>query len=189
MRKQSPPRSSPRRPRAKAHDPPARREASSRTGGRSRSARDADALRQRLPAENHFVDGVAEHSLSRNACDRLGGRVPKPNHSLCVDEEHAVGDIAEHLGQLVRALRLPDIAERSRSRLRHGQQRAQAGRCRRARSRAGPARRPPARRRFFPRRSSAPRSASGSLHDLVENHRPRAQRRDRLPDVRGRRVG
>ncbi len=78
-----------------------------RTSGRSRSARDADGLRERLPAENHFLDGAAEHSLGRNACDRLSGRVPKPNHSLCVDEEDAVGDIAEHPGSLSALLGFP----------------------------------------------------------------------------------
>ena len=66
-----------------------------------------DGLRERLPAGDHFLDRPPEHRLGRNACDRLGGRVPEPNHSLCVDEEDAVGDVAEHPGRLPALLGFP----------------------------------------------------------------------------------
>ncbi len=71
-----------------------------RTSGLSRSARDRDGLREFVPAGNGFLDGAAEYRLGRNACDRLSGGIPELNHSLRVDEEDAVGDVAEHPGSL-----------------------------------------------------------------------------------------
>ena len=78
-----------------------------RTRAFSRSARDGHAFRERLPAGNHFLDGAAEYRRGRNAGDRLSGWIPELNRSLRVDEEDAVGDVAEDPGSLPSLLGFP----------------------------------------------------------------------------------